>query len=138
LVAGAYHTADQSSSVESELLPPDDQLWAETLKLDAQALLNALKGSIEQRDQPRACALARRYVEIEASERPLFDLLLGYAISQDGALHAEKYYETAREEFASARPAFRWRHAAALARVTASQFGFPAPGQEQARELLAI
>ena len=33
-----------------------------------------------------------------------------YAISEDGALHAEKYYRTVTEEFAAARPAFRWRH----------------------------
>ena len=32
-----------------------------------------------------------------------------YAVSEDGALHAEKYYRTVSEEFASTRPAFRWR-----------------------------
>jgi hypothetical protein len=68
--------------------------------------------------------------------RPVFDLLLKYAISEDGALHAEKYYRTVSEEFANTRPAFRWRHLAALARVTASEYGFPAPGHAQARELL--
>jgi len=61
---------------------------------------------------------------------------LKYAVSQDGALHAEKYYRTASEEFASARPAFRWRQLVALARVTASEFGYPAPGYAEARELL--
>ena len=30
----------------------------------------------------------------------MFDLLLKYAVSEDGALHAEKYYRTATEEFA--------------------------------------
>ena len=50
----------------------------------------------------------------------MFDLLLKYAVSEDGALHAEKYYRTAREEFAATRPAFRWRQLVALARVTAS------------------
>src|SRR4029078_4513514 len=65
-------------------------------------------------------------------------LLLGFAVSEDGALHAEKYYRTVTEEFASCRGAFRWRHLAALARVTGSEHGVPAPGYQQARELLKV
>jgi hypothetical protein len=65
-------------------------------------------------------------------------MLLRYGISEDGALHAEKYYRTVTEEFASTRPAFRWRQLAALARVSASEYGFPAPGMAQARELLRV
>ena len=76
--------------------------------------------------------------ELGLPDRPAFDLLLRYAISEDGALHAEKYYRTVTEEFASIRPAFRWRELAALARVTASEHGFPAPGVAQARRLLNI
>jgi len=68
----------------------------------------------------------------------VFDLLLRYAISEDGALHAEKYYRTATEEFATMRAAFRWRQLAALARVTASEYGHPAPGYEEARRLLKV
>ncbi len=41
-------------------------------------------------------------------------------------------------EFAVARPAFRWRHLVALARVTASEYGFPAPGYGEACELLGV
>ena len=33
------------------------------------------------------------------SAAEMFDLMLGYATSQDGALHAEKYYRTAAEVF---------------------------------------
>jgi len=60
-------------------------------------------------------------------------MLLRYAISEDGALHAEKYYRTVCEEFATTRAAFRWRQLVALARVTASEYGFPAPGYAEAR-----
>ena len=60
------------------------------------------------------------------SPRAILDLLLKYAISEDAHLHAEKYYRTASEEFAAARPAFRWRQLVALARVTASEYGQPA------------
>ena len=53
-------------------------------------------------------------------------------------MHAEKYYRTVSEEFASTRPAFRWRQLVALARVTASEFGRPAPGIAEARDRLAV
>jgi hypothetical protein len=75
---------------------------------------------------------------IAEESRQVFDLLLKYAVSEDGALHAEKYYRTATEEFATIRPAFRGRQMVALARVTASEQGFPAPGLEEARELLGV
>jgi hypothetical protein len=52
-------------------------------------------------------------------------------------LHAEKYFRTAQEEHASARPPHRSLYLVALTRVMASHFGFPAPGYEEARKLLA-
>ena len=57
---------------------------------------------------------------------------------EDGALHAEKYYRTVTEEFAASRPAFRWRQLVALARVTTSEYGFPAPGYAEACRLLGV
>jgi hypothetical protein len=68
----------------------------------------------------------------------VFDLLLRYAVSLDGALHAEKYYRTVTEEFVKIRPAFRWRQLVALARVTTSEYGFPAPGYADACRLLKV
>jgi hypothetical protein len=65
-------------------------------------------------------------------------LLLNYAVSEDGALHAEKYYRTVCEEFASTRPACRWRQLVALARVTASEHGYPAPGFQESCQLLGV
>ena len=79
-----------------------------------------------------------RWATRASTPAPVFALLLKYAVSEDGALHAEKYYNTVREEFASTRPAFRWRQLVALARVTASECGRPAPGMAQARELLKV
>jgi hypothetical protein len=64
--------------------------------------------------------------------------MLKYAVSEDGALHAEKYYRTVAEEFATTRPAFRWRQVVALARVTASEHGYPAPGFDEACALLKL
>jgi hypothetical protein len=42
------------------------------------------------------------------------------------------------EEFAATRPAFRWRHLVTLARVTASEYGTPAPGYAEACRLLKV
>ena len=64
--------------------------------------------------------------------------MVKYAVSEDGALHAEKFYRTVVEEFATTRPAFRWRQLIALARVTASEHGFPAPGYQESCELLGV
>ena len=53
-----------------------------------------------------------------------------------GALHAEKYYRTQEEVLTTDRSDFRSLHAAALARVCASQAGEQAAGRSQALELL--
>jgi hypothetical protein len=105
---------------------------------DAATLLRDAEAAIKENDQVRACALVHRYGAPGHPERSVFDLLLKYAISEDGALHAEKYYRTVTEEFAATRPAFRWRQLAALARVTASEHGFPAPGYVEACRLLKV
>ena len=54
--------------------------------------------------------------------------MLRFATSEDGSLHAEKYFRTVRQEFKTTRPAFRWRQLVALARVTASEYGRTAAG----------
>jgi hypothetical protein len=104
----------------------------------ASDLLQEADAAIRENDQARACAAVARYAETGQSARPVFDLLLQYAISEDGALHAEKFYRTVTEEFATTRPAFRWRQLLALARVTASECGQPAPGYAEAKGLLGV
>jgi hypothetical protein len=113
-------------------------------------LVRELDGAIRENDQFRACAVVQLYGELGLTPRPVFDLLLHYAVSEDGRLHAEKYYRTVTEEFANTRPAFRWRQVVALARVTASQYGYTAgdkregkdgaraPGYEEACRLLKV
>jgi hypothetical protein len=105
---------------------------------EATALLREAEQAIRSNDQPLACAAVHRYGQLGHPPRAILDLLLKYAVSEDGALHAEKYYRTATEEFAAARPAFRWRQLVALARVTASEFGQPAPGYAEACALLHV
>ncbi len=105
---------------------------------DREELVRQLEEAIRAKEQALATALAQRYGALGHPHRPVFDLLLRYAISEDGALHAEKYYRTASMEFASTRPAFRWRQLVALARVTASEYGQPAPGYDEACRLLRV
>jgi hypothetical protein len=137
LIVAASHTAGQGARVRAEPYPYAEHLDG-LANLDADTLLDEAEAAITANDQSRACAVAHSYGERQFPHRPLFDLLLRYSVSQDGALHAEKYYRTVTEEFLRSRPAFRWRHVTALARVIASEYGRPAPGYNEAKQLLGI
>jgi hypothetical protein len=137
LIVGAFHTAGQTKWTTEKPYPYADLLEG-IRATDEQSLLAQAEEAIRAKEQARACAIVHRYGELNLSDRSLFDLLLKYAVSEDGALHAEKYYRTVSEEYASMRPAFRWRQLVALARVTASEYGFPAPGYKESRELLGL
>ena len=104
--------------------------------LAPEKLLGELGGAIRENDQGRAAAIASRVSEKQVAEA--FALLREFAISEDGALHAEKYYRTTSAEYADARPAHRLRQLVALARVSASAFGQPAPGVGEAKTLLKV
>jgi hypothetical protein len=137
LIVGAYHTAGQHTRLNAAPYPTPEQL-EQVDTTDAAKLLQEADAAIRAKDQFRATAVVTRYGALGHEARPVFDLLVRYATSEDGALHAEKYYRTVTEEFAGTRPAFRWRHLAALARVTASEYGRPAPGHAEARRLLGV
>jgi hypothetical protein len=140
LILGAYQAAqDRAQGGDFNLPPlPLDLPWKKVKETAPEKLLAELESSIRDNLQGQACNLVSHYGQLNHDPAPLFDLLLKYAISEDGALHAEKYYRTTSEEFARTRPAYRWRHAIALARVTASEFGRPAPGYAEACELLKL
>jgi hypothetical protein len=135
LIVGGYHTAGQAGMAGQKPLPWPEHLEGIKTK-DAKELLTEAENAIKAKDQIRVSALIHRYGELGHSPRQVFDLMLKYAISEDGALHAEKYYRTVGEEFASTRESMKWRHLVALARVTASEYGFPAPGYAEACQLV--
>lgn len=142
LILGAYQVAlDRISRggnfLEWQPLPLKQHINGVTSQ-DAAALLKEAEEAIRGNLQARAAAIAFRYGQLGHPERPMFDLMLKYAISEDGALHAEKFFRTTSDEFAHTRPAFRWRQVVALARVTASEYGRPAPGMAEAREILKV
>jgi hypothetical protein len=134
LIAGAYHTAGQAEQVG---VLPHDHDGEPCTQDDPAALLGQIDGRIRERDQKGACLAARRYGDLGHPSADLFALLLGFAVSEDGALHSEKYFRTAQDEHATASAGHRATHLVALSRVMASQFGFPAPGCDEARALLA-
>ena len=142
LILGAYQVALDRTNRGGDFLnwqPLPLPRHVEQIKTtEADALLREADEAIRGNLQAKASAVIHRYGELGHAPRPVFDLLLGYGISEDGSLHAEKFYRTVSEEFASTREKFRWRHLVALARVTASEFGRPAPGMAEARSLLKL
>jgi hypothetical protein len=117
---------------------PHQRYLTEVKTTSAADLLRDMDEAIRGNLQARVTALIQRYGDLGHEARPVFDLMLKYAISEDGALHAEKFYRTVSEEFATTRAVFRWRHLVALGRVTASEYGRPAPGMAEARALLKV
>ena len=142
LILAGYEVARDRQGRDAEFRKWTPRPLAEVLEAvkttDPKGLLTETESAIQANQQEIASALVHRYGALGHDPAPVFSLLLKYAVSEDGALHAEKYYRTVREEFTSTRPAFRWRQLVALARVTASECGRPAPGVAQAKELLKV
>jgi hypothetical protein len=140
LVLGAYQVALDRVERGGDFLSweplPLAQRAGMVKSTEAPALLGELEEAIRGNLQSQATSVVQRYGELGLDARAVFDLMRKFAISEDGALHAEKFYQTATEEFANTRAKFRWRQLCALARVTASEYGRPAPGMAEARELL--
>ncbi len=137
LIVGAFHTGGQSTRSNKQPYPFAEHL-AEVQATDATELLREADSAIQAKEQFRAAALISRYGALGHEPRGVFDLLLKFATSEDGALHAEKYYHTVSAEFAAMRPAFRWGQLVALGRVTASEYGHRSPGFDEAKKLLNV
>jgi len=142
LILGAYQVAQDRVERGGNFLTwepyPRSEHREKVAAVPADALLRELDGAIREKDQARAAAIVDRLGKADQNASEVFALLRKYGVSEDGALHAEKYYGTVSEEFAASRPAFRWRQLVALARVTASEYGQPAPGYKEACELLKV
>lgn len=138
LIIGAWQVArDRGGNLMANPLPAKHHL-DRLSKTDADGLLAQLDDAIQNNLQAHATAIVHRYGELSLPEDRLFSSMLKYAVSEDGALHAEKYFYTVWDDFRATRPSSRWRHLTSLARVTASEFGSPAAGQAEARELLGV
>jgi hypothetical protein len=145
LIVAAYHAGVQSEPFQTPAYPTDDHR-AQVKQRDAKGLLEETEDAIRHNDQGRAAAAMQIYGENGYAVEPALDLMLKYAVSEDGRLHGEKYFHTVREEYRTIRPAFRWRQIVALARVTSSAYGynredkhgFRAAGYEDACKLLGV
>jgi hypothetical protein len=139
LILGCYQLALDRAERGGDFLNWEPYPYADARERvtsrDQATLLREAEDAIRNRDQMRTTAIVHRYGELNLAPRPMWDVLLKFAISEDGALHAEKYYRTTSEEYASSRAPYRWRQVVALARVTASAYGQPAPGYEEACRL---
>ncbi len=144
LLVSAWHTG-RYDQWQTEPYPLENHF--EKIKSeDSKQLLGICEEAIRGNDQGTASAAIFQYGQLGFKVEPVFELMLKYAISEDGRLHSEKFYRTVKEEYAFARPEFRWRQMVALARVTASAYaydvsdnhGHRAPGYVQACELLKV
>jgi len=142
LILGAYQVALDRINRGGDFLnwqPLPLQRHVDDLKTDdPKVLLAELETAIKGNLQARASAITARFGRAGHDSRPIFDMMLKFACSEDGSLHAEKFYRTTSEEFTNTRPAYRWRQLIALSRVTASEFGRPAPGYAESRALLKV
>jgi hypothetical protein len=138
LIVGGYHLSRGGMGEANHWSKEFDPRTEEMKAIPAGSLLSQAEAAIREQNQARAAAIVNRYGELGMPSRPVFDLLLKYATSEDGALHAEKYYRTVTEEFHRSRPAFKWRQLVALARVTASEYGKRADGYEEACRLMGV
>lgn len=123
LIVAGYYAGLQRAPFQAENYPTAEHR-AQVKKTDPASLLAEAEDAIRANDQGRAAAAIAIYGDGGHEVGSVFDLMLKYAISEDGRLHGEKYFQTVREEYATIRPAFRWRQIVALARVTASAYGY--------------
>jgi len=140
LIIGAWQVARDRSNPGNLLadpLPAQHHLDRLTAT-DADSLLLKLDEAIQNNLQGHATAVAHRYGQLALLADRLFGTLLRYAVSEDGALPAEKFFHTVWDDFHATRPSVRSQHLVSLARVTASKFGKPAAGQEEARALMGV
>jgi hypothetical protein len=142
LVMGAWQAARDRGDRGGNFLKwqpyPREDARLEVRGIANDRLLASLEDAIRNRSQIRAAALTHRYLEANLPLAALWDILRREAISEDGALHHEKFYRTTVEEFTSVRTAFKPRYLIALARVTASGHGYAAPGHTEACRLLGV
>ena len=144
LIVAAYHSAAHSPFATPSY--PTAEHRAAIRANDPKGLLAEVEDAVRHNDQGRAAAAMQVYGERGFEAEEAFGLMLRYAVSEDGRLHGEKYFQTVAEEFRTTRPAFRWRQVVALARVTASSYGynrqdrqgFRAAGYEEACRLLGV
>ncbi len=144
LIVAAYHSASHSP-FQGDAFPLEEH--RSTINAtDAAGLLSECEEAVKANDQGRASAAIQIYGENGFDVDGVFRTLIKYTISEDGRLHGEKFFHTVGEEFRTTRSAFRWRQITALARVTASSFGYnrqdeqghQAAGYEDACNLLGI
>src|SRR5205823_14642519 len=93
LILGAYQVALDRSNRGGNFLewqPLPLKQHVDGIKSEAPAaLLSEAEDAIRGNLQARAAAIVQRYGQLGHSPRAMFDLMLEYAISEDGSLHAE-------------------------------------------------
>ena len=107
LILAGYEVARDRQGRDADFRKWTPRPLAEVLEAvkttDPKGLLTETESAIQANQQEIASALVHRYGALGHDPAPVFSLLLKYAVSEDGALHAEKYYERSARN--SPRPA---------------------------------
>ena len=98
---------------------PLDRILEKNLTL----LLQQLDDAVRNNPKSQSTSIVARFGQLRHDPKGAFNCLPKYAVSEDAALPAEKYYRTIREEFEAAALEHRWDHVVSLARVTAREYG---------------
>jgi hypothetical protein len=141
LIVGAFQVALDRTARGGDFLnwrpyPHAEDLEKVPQSSDPARLLDMLGSAIRNKDQRFAASVSKRLEGFSEATDKTFGILRQYSTLQDGALHAEKFYATARDHFLNGRPELRWSYVVSLARVVASGYGYEAPGLEDARTIL--
>jgi hypothetical protein len=140
-ILGAHQVADDRVRRGGDFLRwqpyPTDEHLSKLKTRSRDELLSAAEAAIRDNDQAGAAAAVHQCLAAGESSDEVFGLLLKYSISEDGALHAEKYFQTVAEDYADLPAGLRSRKLVSLARVTASGYGYAAPGVANATRLLS-
>ncbi len=83
LLVGAFHTGGQSERSTTLAYPFEEHL-SEVKEERPEALLGQLREAIRSQEQFRAAAIVKRYGQLGFSERPLQEVMLRFATSEDG------------------------------------------------------
>ena len=98
LIVAAYHAGIQSPPFQTPAYPTEAHRDLVKTR-DSGRLLAEAEDAIRSNNQGRSAAAIEIYGERGYPVEPVFDLMLKYAVSEDGRLHGEKYFHTVREEY---------------------------------------
>ena len=142
LILGAYQASHDRINRGGDFLnwkpyPRDEELSTITSS-DPDKLLVELDEAIRSNEQAHAAAIVARYGSLNRPARPIFDTLLKYAVSEDAPYMPKSTTAPSAKNSPPHGRSSAGAQLIGLARVTASEFGCPAGGMDEACRLMGV